>query len=461
MGDWIPLEKRKAIGLKGYFTRTLLLFFIGIIGIFAAAFILLLLCMEAGIVAPANAGETEARTEIARQRELDAFSGDLTPSFYDYIYFDGNGAIKASSLEGDALTKEASLYEADNVTYGTGVYVYYEDGSRCLFTWRYVASYTNRTLRKILPGAEPLTLLIAGAASILFFLLFVRRMGRKLGTKLSLVESASEQIARQDLDTLIPSSAGIREFNRALESMDDMRGNLKDALIRQWKSEQQRKQEIAALAHDMKTPLTVINGNAELLLEDPLTEEQARLVNSIHGAGMRARQYVHALQQVSNLDIDSEEHKKMSIPSLLDELDAALSPLARDQSVTMEYVYGEDLRDITVSPMLLVRALVNIGENAIRFTSAGGRVTITVCQNPRETLFRIQDQGPGFSKSALQHATEMFWQQEKSWTGGNNYGIGLSIADKVAQKHAGQLILENTARGGCVKLIIATQDEQE
>jgi len=449
------LEKRKAINLKGYFTRTLLLFFVGILIIFALAFIVLLLCMEAGVIAPANAGEKEARAEITRQSEFGMFTNDLEPTFYEYIYFDKKGIVKASSLEGSALSREISGYTADNVTYGTGEYVFYEDGSRCLFTWSYEAGYTSPTLRNILPNAERLMLYFAGAASVIYFLLFVRVMGRNLGKKLALVETASEQIAGQNLDIPIATSAGIKEFNHALQSMDNMRSALKDALIRQWDSEQQRKQEIAALAHDIKTPLTIINGNVELLLEDALEAEQATLVNSIYSAGMRAQQYVSALQQVSIIDIDNEEMEQMDVIPMLDELNAVLSPLAKDKSISLEYVYSGNLRQIMVYPSMLVRALINIVENAIRFTENGGHITISIFQNEQETLFSVQDQGPGFSKTAVHHAKEMFWQQDISRTGSQNYGIGLSIAEKVAHKHSGQLLLENTSQGGCVKLVIA------
>jgi len=306
-----------------------------------------------------------------------------------------------------------------------------------------------------LPNAERLMLYFAGAASVIYFLLFVRVMGRNLGKKLALVETASKQIAGQNLDIPIATSAGIKEFNHALQSMDNMRSTLKDALIKQWEAEQQRKQEIAALAHDIKTPLTIINGNAELLLEDALEAEQATLVNSIYSAGMRAQRYVSALQQVSIIDIDNEEMEQMDVIPMLDELNAVLSPLAKDKSISLEYVHSGSLRQIMVYPSMLVRALINIVENAIRFTETGGHITISIFQNERETLFSVQDQGPGFSKTAVHHAKEMFWQQDTSRTGSRNYGIGLSIAEKVAQKHSGQLFLENTSQGGCVKFVIA------
>ena len=453
------MEKRKAISLRSYFTAMLLLFFVGIVAIFALAIAALMLCMRAGIVVPANSGEKEAQAEIIRQSESAAFTHDLAPSFYDYIFFDENGNVAASSLEGGALSRALERYKQENVSYGTGTYVFYGDGSRCLFIWRYEAGYKSSSLRKNLPNAEQMTLVVTVCASILFFLLFVRGMSRKLGSKLAFVESASNQIAGQNLDTPIDSAAGIKEFNHALKSMDDMRSALKDALIGQWEAEQQRKQEIAALAHDIKTPLTVISGNAELLLEEDINAEQSALVNSIHKAGTRAQQYMSALQQISVMDMRGEKAEKMEIMPMLNEIDAFLSPLASDKAISIEYTCGENLHTLTACYDLLTRALSNILENAIRFTKTGGKITISVCQNEEETLFSIQDGGPGFSKAAMQHAKEMLWQQDASRSGSRNYGIGLFVAEKVAKKHQGQLILQNTPQGGCVKLRIARQQD--
>lgn len=279
-------------------------------------------------------------------------------------------------------------------------------------------------------------------------------MGRKLASKVSLVDNASNQIAKQDLDTPILASTGIREFNTALKSMDNMRRTLKDTLIKQWESEQMRKQEIIALAHDIKTPLTVISGNAELLLEDDLGEEQNTLVKSIYNVGLRAGQYVNVLRQVLVIDVDHEKIERIDIVSLLNDIDIILSPLGKEKSISMEYVYSENLRSIEGYLSLLSRALINIIENAIRFTDVNGNITISIRQNEKETLFSVLDDGVGFSEEALQHGSEMFWKQEKSRNGGQHYGVGLSIVAKVATKHGGKLILENTPKGGCVKLVI-------
>ncbi|MEO1770217.1 sensor histidine kinase [Candidatus Enterococcus ferrettii] len=447
------MEKKKIISLTGYVTRILLMAFIGVFILLAAALFLFQLMIQSSMIAPANAGETAARGEIERLKQMNKFPDDLQPSYYDFVYFDQKNQVVASSLSGDKLKQEIDKYTPDNDTYSTGAYVQFDDGSRCLLSWKYTAQFTNETLRRILPSAELIFIIGTGLALVLFFLLYTRRVSQKLREKLVLVEAASQQITAQNLEEPITTSAGILEFNETLQSMEDMREALKFSLLQQWETQQQRKQEIAALTHDIKTPLTVVNGNAELLLEDELEQEQRNLVQAIYHSGNKAKQYVGALQQLSNFEVVNEEKEPLSIDHLIHELNESLAPIAQSKGINLDYHSNQDLQQIVGSTYMLTRALISIGENAIRFTHSG-TVNIQVTQTKNETHFIFEDHGPGFSKEALQHAKEMFWQQDKSRTPDSNYGIGLAIAEKAAQLHHGRLVLENTDDGGRVVLVV-------
>ncbi|EOH97926.1 sensor histidine kinase [Enterococcus pallens] len=447
------MATKKIISLTGYITRILLVAFLGVFVILAAALLFFQLLIQSGFIAPANAGETAARSEIERLKQMNKFPDDLQPSYYDFIYFDQHNQVISSSLSGDKLTKEIDKYASDSLTYSTGAYIQFDDGSRCLLTWKYNAQFTNETLHRLLPSAELIFMIGTGLMLILFFLIYTRRISQKLREKLVLVTAASQQITEQNLEEPISTAAGIREFNQTLQSMEDMREALKISLLQQWEAQQQRKQEIAALTHDIKTPLTVVNGNAELLLEDDLDEEQRSLVQAIYHSGTKAKQYVGALQQLSNFEVVSEDKTPLSINFLLHELDEALAPLALAKGINLDYHYTQNLQNVVGSEYMLTRALISIGENAVRFTDSG-TVTIQVTQTETETHFIFVDRGPGFSNEALQHATEMFWQQDKSRTPDSNYGIGLAIAEKAAQLHGGRLVLSNTEVGGKVELVI-------
>ncbi len=94
---------------------------------------------------------------------------------------------------------------------------------------------------------------------------------KKLVQALNALEESATQIASGNLDFTLQDTP-LTEFNQALDSVDTMRSALKDSLVQQWDMQNQREIQIAALAHDLKTPLAVIQGNVELLQEEALSE---------------------------------------------------------------------------------------------------------------------------------------------------------------------------------------------
>ena len=135
----------------------------------------------------------------------------------------------------------------------------------------------NAVLQQYLPDFQTcatiillLSWLAAGAISTHHFAGLLRRDA-------ALLTGATETIAQQRLDTPLSGKARVREFGETLTAMEQMRLSLAQSLERQWAMEQQRRLELAALTHDLKTPLTVISGNAELLAEDSLTAAQEEM----------------------------------------------------------------------------------------------------------------------------------------------------------------------------------------
>jgi signal transduction histidine kinase len=333
--------------------------------------------------------------------------------------------------------------------------VTFSDGSYAFLTWQYKAQFTNKTLRTLFPNFEILFLIGIALILISYFIWFTKKTSNYLQAKLALVEQASLQIAQENLDSKIDDSTDILEFNRVLQSMEGMRVALKESLVQQWETQEQRKQEIAALTHDINTPLTVINGNAELLLEESLDSEQQQLVQHIYESGIKTKQYIDLLQQVSNFDVVHEEKEQISLEDVKEELAQVLSQLAKQKEIALE-VQSETMATIFAAPTMLMRALVNLGENAIRHTEVG-KVLIRMEKQRQKFFFVFEDNGPGFSSEALMHGKEMFWQQDQSRSGTSNYGIGLSIVERVAQYHKGELRLENTQKGGKVTLILSNE----
>ena len=104
--------------------------------------------------------------------------------------------------------------------------------------------------------------------------------------------AAAQAVARKELDSAVFSGAKVREYESALQALQTMGDALTGSLQRQWQMEQQQREQILQLSHKLKTPLTIVEGNAELLAEDALTPEQREQVQAILGGVEQTRTYL-------------------------------------------------------------------------------------------------------------------------------------------------------------------------
>lgn len=124
------------------------------------------------------------------------------------------------------------------------------------------------------------------------------RFGKRIKKQMQPVLDAIGQIKDQNLE-YETSCSGIKEFDDCLSAIDDMRDALRESLEKQWKTEQEKKQQMSALAHDIKTPLTIVRGNAELLSETELTTEQKKNITYVLNGTTQIQSYVKQLIDVT------------------------------------------------------------------------------------------------------------------------------------------------------------------
>ncbi|MCA5959292.1 hypothetical protein LC724_00095 [Blautia sp. RD014234] len=194
----------------------------------------------------------------------------------EYALFGKNGEVLECNVKGKMLKALKDLLQEESQEADTLRYTY-ADGSTVIFHWYYRAEFADPVLRNRLPPFEYLwiaTFFAAVAFCVLGNTLWLRR---RLAARLKLFSEVSEKVGAQELDFVIPH-AGIREYDQALDAMEHMREALYSSLSSQWAAQQERETEIAALAHDLKTPLTLVGGNAELLLEEELSENSRKMV---------------------------------------------------------------------------------------------------------------------------------------------------------------------------------------
>ncbi len=372
----------------------------------------------------------------------------------EYALFGQNREVLESNVEGKKLEVLTGFLQEDTNSIHVARHTY-ADGSTVIIHWYYRTEFANPVLRGMLPPFEYLWLATLGVAWVLCLLFNTLWLRRRLAAKLKLFSEVSEKVGAQELDFTIPH-AGIREYDQALGAMEHMREALYRSLSSQWAAQQEREAEIAALAHDLKTPLTLVGGNAELLLEEELPESNRKMVETIVASNDRAKQYVASLLE-TYVGAD-EAFENTSLSTMFDELCQSTMAIAEAGRVCLQTQNSLE-GAASIQKNHLLRALGNVVQNAIQHTPAGGNVYLDGSMVDGGWQVTVCDEGSGFSNAALHHATERLWRGDAARGADGHNGLGLWFAAQVAKTHAGQLELGNCDSGGVVAIKFSYANE--
>ena len=298
-----------------------------------------------GAVYPANYGDTALAETSARLAELpsdDAEAVDAAvPSSFRWALFAKDGAYVAGDAPERARDDlKAAAFDGLAIAYGGLSTTRYEpvelaDGSVCVLTYDYMPQFASKGLRDALPN--PQNLLLGGFAvlAVLVLVGIAVRAARVLSRKMAPLADAARRIEERDLDFEVGTS-GVREIDDVLGAMDEMRASLKGSLEAQWRSEQAQREQIAALAHDLKTPLTVVRGNVDLLLEGELTDDQRPCAADAAEGARQMGTYLAALIDATLGDATAFAPVERPLRPLLARLRAQAEALANRHAAWIE-----------------------------------------------------------------------------------------------------------------------------
>jgi len=167
-----------------------------------------------------------------------------------------------------------------------------QDGTVCLLQFDYAVPYADPALRGVLPDMQTVHCILGILLLVGAVVWSTHRTGRFLTRETEKLTAAAQAVARKELDSAVFSGAKVREYESALQALQTMGDALTGSLQKQWQMEQQQREQILQLSHKLKTPLTIVEGNAELLAEDALTPEQREQVQAILGGVEQTRTYL-------------------------------------------------------------------------------------------------------------------------------------------------------------------------
>ena len=316
------------------------------------------------------------------------------------------------------------------------------------------AQYTNEWMNMHLPSPDILLIILIAAGGIFVCLFLTTRFTKKLRLQLEPLYEATSEVAKQNLDFEVGHS-NIKEFEDVLLSFSHMKESLKASLEQQWEAEHMQKEQIAALAHDLKTPLTVIQGNADLISETELDEEQRLYAEYISSSSEQMQLYIRTLIDISRAASGYQLHMEdIDVLSYVVQLRGQIDALCQTKKIGLQMEL-EHLPDVlSVDKLLLERAIMNVINNALDYSPQDSSIHISIISGKQHLKITVTDAGPGFSQEDLLHAEEQFYMADHSRSSNLHFGMGLFITKSIVQQHGGQLVLSNSEKTGGAQVTI-------
>ena len=220
--------------------------------------------------------------------------------------------------------------------------------------------------------------------------------------ELSILEDATLQIKEKNLDFQVQYTK-VSDFNEVLKSIDELKRELATSLTSQWKLEEERKSQINALAHDIKTPLTIICGNAELLSESKLSKEDKKLNENILDEVNEIEFYIGRLIEMNQSEKATAivKKEKLNLNEFLKNIENEVNTLCNSKKITfyMNKINEETIPEFFyIDEMSLKRALNNIISNAVFYCPREKIIRFTTYFEAEQLFFVIEDSGKGFNK---------------------------------------------------------------
>lgn len=281
-----------------------------------------------------------------------------------------------------------------------------------------------------------LILLVTGVSGLVLFSLVTRRLHRVTETVERFREGSYEERCPED------SRDEIGRLGDAFNEMaDTITSNIEDLE----RSDRLRRELIANVSHDLRSPLASVQGYVETILmkEPDLAPERRReFLETIYKNTTRLNQLVGELFELSILDARQRvpEREPLSLAELVQDVVLKFRPLADERGVLLSVEEPRGLSFVLADAGMLDRALSNLVDNAVHYTPPEGSVQVRVGNGGDLVTVTVTDSGPGIPDEDLPYVFDRFYQVEKSRGSERaGSGLGLAIARRILEAHDGEI----------------------
>jgi len=267
------------------------------------------------------------------------------------------------------------------------------------------------------------------------FAVVMRLVGRPLGE----VVGAAERVASGDFAVRVPEHGppSLRSVASAFNSMT----------TRLEEQQRARRDLMADIAHELRTPLSVMQGRLEGMLDGVYPRDEHQMAQVLEDTRTLSR-LVEDLRTLAHSESGTLNLVKepTDVHGLLNETVSAFQPEARVHDVRVETTVAGEVPTVDVDALRIREVLMNLLANAVRHSPKGAVVEVSAAANPRDVVVRVADRGPGIAPDDLPHVFDRFYKGN----GSMGSGLGLTIARNLVAAHGGAIVARTRAGGGTV-----------
>jgi two-component system, OmpR family, sensor histidine kinase BaeS len=265
---------------------------------------------------------------------------------------------------------------------------------------------------------------------------------RRLSAPLDDMLEAAGRVAGGDYSTRVVEK-GPPEVRSLARAFNDMASRLHQA-------DKQRRNQLADTTHELLTPLTVIQGNLEGMLDGVYPTDEAHLHGLLEETNILAR-LVEDLRTLALAESGALQLKKepTDLSPFLREVADVFQSQSASAGVTITVDAPGDLPSLDIDPSRMRQVLANLLANALHYSPAGGNIHLACESDGKDILLAVRDEGPGIPTADLENVFERFYKSTDS----GGMGLGLAIARHLVEAHGGSILAENAPGGGTVMRI--------
>ncbi len=282
--------------------------------------------------------------------------------------------------------------------------------------------------------------LIAGLLAVVMGIIIARSLSAPLGR----LAMAARRISHGELDQRVPVQGA--------DEVADVAGAFNEMAVHLQESETLRRNLVADVAHELRTPLSVIQGNLQAILDDVYPMDKAEIA-AIYDETLILNRLINDLRELAQAEAGQLSLNVQStdlVPLIENGVDA-FAELSREKNVVLNVDIPEHLPAVPADPDRIRQVLHNLLSNALRHTPERGTINVTAnrIEQPDQIKVTVSDTGPGIPTEDLPHVFDRFWRADRSRSrehGGS--GLGLAIARQLVEAHGGQIGVESDGISG-------------